>query len=33
MNAQNNPTIVGLYSLGSSSPEGGSNLIVLENGK
>ncbi len=33
MNAQNNPTIVGIYSLGPSSPEGGSNLIVLENGK
>ena len=31
-NAQNNPDIVGLYSLGSPSPEGGSHLFVLENG-
>lgn len=32
-NAQNNTRIIGLYSLGSSSPEGGSHLFVLENGK
>ncbi len=31
-NAQNNPDIVGLYNLGSQSPEGGSHLFVLENG-
>ncbi len=31
-NAQNNPDIVGLYNLGSSSPEGGSHLFVLGNG-
>ena len=31
-NAQNNPNIAGTYSLGSHSPEGGSHLIVLENG-
>ncbi len=31
-NAQNNPNIAGQYNLGSSSPEGGSHLIVLKNG-
>lgn len=31
-NAQNSPNIVGQYNLGSSSPEGGSDLFVLENG-
>ncbi len=31
-NAQNVPDIMGLYSLGSSSPEGGSHLFVIENG-
>lgn len=31
-NAQNSPNIIGLYNLGSSSPEGGSHLFVLENG-
>jgi len=31
-NAQNNANITGTYSLGSHSPEGGSHLIVLENG-
>ncbi|WP_411030563.1 hypothetical protein [Spongiimicrobium sp. 3-5] len=31
-NAQNVPDITGLYNLGSSSPEGGSHLFVLENG-
>ncbi|PKV49134.1 hypothetical protein ATE84_1151 [Aquimarina sp. MAR_2010_214] len=31
--AQNKEDIVGLYSLGSHSPEGGSHLFVLENGK
>jgi len=31
-NAQNN-NLIGLYSLGSSNPEGGSHLFVLENGK
>lgn len=31
-NAQNSPNIMGLYNLGSSSPEGGSHLFVLENG-
>ncbi len=30
--AQNSPNIMGLYNLGSSSPEGGSHLFVLENG-
>jgi len=32
MNAQNKEIITGTYSLGSSSPEGGSHLIILENG-
>ena len=32
-NAQNNTDIAGMYALVSSSPEGGSQLIVLENGK
>ncbi|WP_160112093.1 hypothetical protein [Aquimarina sp. AU58] len=31
--AQNKENIVGLYALGSHSPEGGSHLFVLENGK
>ncbi len=31
-NAQNSPNIIGLYNLGSPSPEGGSHLFVLENG-
>ena len=31
-NAQNDVKIVGLYNLGSTSPEGGSHLFVLENG-
>lgn len=31
--AQNKEDIVGLYSLGSHSPEGGNHLFVLENGK
>ena len=31
-NAQNKDNITGTYSLGSSSPEGGGHLIVLENG-
>jgi len=31
-NAQNNATITGTYSLGSHAPEGGSHLIVLEDG-
>lgn len=31
-NAQNSPNIIGAYNLGSSSPEGGSHLIVLESG-
>ncbi|WP_128755228.1 hypothetical protein [Aquimarina sediminis] len=31
--AQNDMDVVGLYSLGSSSPEGGNHLFVLENGK
>lgn len=30
-NAQNSTNIIGLYNLGSSSPEGGSHLFVLEN--
>ena len=30
--AQNSPDLTGTYSLGSHSPEGGSHLIVLENG-
>ncbi|AUP77556.1 hypothetical protein [Flavivirga eckloniae] len=30
-NAQNTPDIIGQYNLGSSSPEGGSHLFVLEN--
>ncbi|MCP4460103.1 MAG: hypothetical protein GY816_19080 [Cytophagales bacterium] len=30
--AQNSPVIAGLYDLGSSGPEGGSHLVVLENG-
>lgn len=32
INAQNKDNITGTYSLGSSSPEGGSHLIVLESG-
>ncbi len=32
VNTQNKSDITGTYSLGSSSPEGGSHLIVLENG-
>jgi hypothetical protein len=32
VSAQNSNNIVGLYNLGSSSPEGGSHLFVLENG-
>lgn len=31
-NAQNDTNIIGIYNLGSSSPEGGSHLFVLENG-
>ncbi len=31
-NGQNHSGIVGLYNLGSSSPEGGSHLFILENG-
>ncbi|WP_340199622.1 hypothetical protein [Ascidiimonas sp. W6] len=30
-NAQNSADIIGMYSLGASSPEGGSHLLVLEN--
>jgi hypothetical protein len=32
-NAQNSDKIIGLYNLGASSPEGGSHLFVLDNGK
>ncbi len=32
INAQNSASILGIYNLGSSSPEGGNHLFVLENG-